>query len=618
MKPLVLVLLLVACVACTAPDRPDAHHVTGVEWLTNWPGDSVRDIALDYTDALANGFVIPSAAQVPGGLFTFRFHVRDAQGRRFAYKLYYQNTSYKFPEAEGSAQHPLAEENFYGSWENAGEGFRTTAAVPADSGLWVSDAFRIQGDPREEDRFVRDGQRQRWGRNPRVGRYRFMLVVLPAEALQHNPIPEAVRDIRRTAEGHFIEPFWYFLHGPGAHLPEVDVQVSSPLLAVHACPDALHGIHATAADGRTGEAFCASCGDNARVTAQAAWEQHIHHIDPATRFANIPLITDPAHFTYTDYAYHRAFTPRGEMIAIRPSVTRRPCSTVRVDSARHAIELRNPATRFGEWRKEDVAVRTRHPLTYGRYRVHVELPRLLNDSDVWNGLTNAIWLIGDGTPWGLRRPCTGGYLAHYGGDALDQRVPRSDYAEIDFEILKTVPYCPQVGFPPNYPQPVADHSDPAKWRVPLPEDVRAQRGEIAVACTNWDMACPQPEHFGVGCQPITYEGRTFESFRWDHTYRALTQKSMQPDAQLFGQAYWFEIDWRPESITWRIGPDLDHLRTVGFMDGTITSIPEVPMQLIISQEYHNTRWWPGSPYEQGFLPFSNVDHVGRVLEVRID
>ncbi|MBL8012010.1 MAG: hypothetical protein JNJ64_15495, partial [Flavobacteriales bacterium] len=81
---------------------------------------------------------------------------------------------------------------------------------------------------------------------------------------------------------------------------------------------------------------------------------------------------------------------------------------------------------------------------------------------------------------------------------------------------------------------------------------------------------------------------------------------------------WFEIDWRPQEIFWRIGPDLEHLRTVAYMNNTVTEVSNVQMHLIVTQEWHNTRWWPGTPFDQGYIPFPAKDLVGEVQEVIID
>ena len=147
----------------------------------------------------------------------------------------------------------------------------------------------------------------------------------------------------------------------------------------------------------------------------------------------------------------------------------------------------------------------------------------------------------------------------------------------------------------------------------------AQHGQVTVACTNWDLACADPPHFGIGCQDLVLEGNVFTSHRWDRDYRAITQKRMEADDELFGpNGYWFEIDWRPTEIFWRIGPTLDDMRIVGYMNSSMTSIPDVPMRLAITQEFHDTAWWPGSPYEQRGIPFPARDLVGRIFEVRID
>jgi hypothetical protein len=124
----------------------------------------------------------------------------------------------------------------------------------------------------------------------------------------------------------------------------------------------------------------------------------------------------------------------------------------------------------------------------------------------------------------------------------------------------------------------------------------------------------------VGCQPIEKDGNTFVSHRWDEQLPgAHTEDPKASDQELFGgDHYWFEIEWRPEEVIWRIGPELDQLRVVGYMDRSVTEISNVQMRLIVTQEYHNTRWWPGTPYDQGFIPFPSKDLVGEVLDVIIE
>ncbi len=595
--------------------------------LTNWPVNDtgVAVIAMDYTDALDSGFVVPSARQVAEGRFTFRFTLRDTTGTgaRFHYKLYYLNDSYKFTHtAPDGKQHHLAHENFYGSWEDAGEGFRLSPPASRE-GITVTDAFRIRGDPRDQPEHRDDrGRPARWSRNPRVGEYVLMLVVVPETDFARTPPAAEVQDIRRTLEGRHMDPFWYWISGPGARLNGAEVRIASQRLKVEARPPLGAGIHVRPEHAGDRSAFSAVCGNDPKLSAQAPFEQFIHYVDASTRFANIPLIADVLGNEYTpaDHDRYRCFFPADQMVGLRPMVAPTPCSTVRSDPERHVIELRNPASTDGDWRKENVGIRSRHGLAYGRYRVKCKLTRLLNDSDMWVGLTNAIWLIYDGAPGGLRRPCgKDGYMANYYGGDNDQRVPRVAYSEIDFEILKTPSYCPDRAFPPTYPQQLALPDDRNAWTYSTSDTRTDGRGMITVACTNWDMACHDPEDFDVGCHAIEKDGNTYVNHRWDHNYRAITQKTEAPDRELFGgDHYWFEIDWRPQEIFWRIGPDLEHLRTVAYMNNTVTEVSNVQMHLIVTQEWHNTRWWPGTPFDQGYIPFPAKDLVGEVQEVIIE
>jgi hypothetical protein len=42
------------------------------------------------------------------------------------------------------------------------------------------------------------------------------------------------------------------------------------------------------------------------------------------------------------------------------------------------------------------------------------------------------------------------------------------------------------------------------------------------------------------------------------------------------------------------------------------------MLLIITQEFHNTKWWIGSPYSQDNIPFPENDIKGEILEVTVE
>lgn len=128
-----------------------------------------------------------------------------------------------------------------------------------------------------------------------------------------------------------------------------------------------------------------------------------------------------------------------------------------------------------------------------------------------------------------------------------------------------------------------------------------------------------PVNFKEGCQQVNYQGKDFWAHRWDKNYRALTEKVSESDDELFGPAYYyFQIDWRPDEIIWRIGPSKDKLRVVGYVNDKITCIPDNEMLLIITQEFHNTKWWVGSQYQQDNIPFPSKNITGEIDEVTIE
>lgn len=635
--------LLMTLLACSSADRKPVSEEVRTEKFSVKDFNALSELKaangiaaldLDYTDALANGFVIPSIRQTKNGFFTCSFQLKNnaAVPQKFFYKIYYQNESYKFDEADTiiHGENEYACENFYGSWENTDETFRQTAALPADGDFHeVIDSIRILGNPRNEELYFSNGKNDRWKRNPRVGRYSFLLVVSSEENIAAKKIPGYVQNIHLKKESAYSNPYYYFLFGDGRKMQNLIALKSSPELKVTARPDLGAGIYTDSLqfkDGSNRKNCSASCGNSPALYSSATFSQFINNINETMRMENIPVVKDVMKDNYskTEYRYNESFYQRGELISTTPQVADIPCGTVSSDPQNKKIVIRNPGTEFGKWRKESVGIISRHAFTYGKWRVKCRLTELLNKNNVWNGLTNAIWLIGQSAPgseeWNKRRVCRKeGYLANYWGGKDDKRVPSVAYSEIDFEILKTPPYCPEQYYPPVLKNPRANIHNSRDWNVSFPDDLNDFDDKLSVSCTNWDMACWEPKNFGVGCNPITIGDKTFETHRWDHWYRALASRTLEKDDTLFGSPfYYFEIDWEPTQITWRIGPSPDNMRVVGYMNSSITSIPNNQMLLIITQEWHNTKWWPGSPYLQEFIPFPKNDIVGEIYEVTIE
>lgn len=613
----------------------DFFVLSDFDVLTNYQPENkkeLKSIELDYFNAMDEGFIIPTGRQISGGYFTFSFSVKNKsdKAQKYAYKIYYQNESYKFQEIDSltGKEHEYAHENFYGSWEDSTIEFKITGSIPADGEFHqVSDSIRIVGNPRNEEMCFDHGVNKRWKRNPRVGTYGFLLAVSLSDSTSLNTIPAHIKNICLQDGNKYQSPYYFFNHGNGAKSKSVLTQSSKTSLKVIARPDLGSGMYIKGGhfNEDTLNAYSRSdCASDTALFRTAAFAQFIHYIDASTNLENIPEIKDVLHGNYTkrDYNWNRSFYSREDLISTTPRTASVPCQTVYSDPVNKKIVIHNPKSEPGKWRKENVGIISRHGMAYGKVRVKAKLTELLNKDNMWNGLTNAIWMInqeGEGD-WNLRRACRKeGYMATYWGGRNDKRVNRVGYSEIDFEILKTPAYCPEQTFPPVYKLPVPNPYDEASWNVSWPDEIMAHDGDITVACTNWDMACWEPEKFGVGCNTISYKDQTFDLHRWDHWYRALTEKTYAPDDSLFGSDYYyFEIDWRPTEIIWRIGPEADRMRVVGYMNDKVTSIPNNQMVMIITQEFHNTKWWPGSPYQQSNIPFPLNDIFGEIYEVVIE
>jgi hypothetical protein len=209
------------------------------------------------TDVVVNGIVIPTVNQTESGFFEYYFKFPQKENKKYYYKIYYQNESYKF-DARDSLNH----ENFYGSWEDTSIGF-----LPVENEE-TSGKIRIVGNPRNEEKYlgadisennfsfetidgyiktmhsnadwyasivkkaennqvtieeqlyrdalwlINDARSKgevnnRWKRNPRVGVYSFLLVICDEKNL--NKIPDYIQNIElKNKSEQYVNPIYWF------------------------------------------------------------------------------------------------------------------------------------------------------------------------------------------------------------------------------------------------------------------------------------------------------------------------------------------------------------------------------------------------------------------------
>jgi hypothetical protein len=634
--------------------------------ITNYGGsDSIKTLELDYTDAFLDGFVIPSVRQANGGQFVFSFELKNniKTATEFFYKLYYQNESYKWDEKDRRAT-----SNFYGSWEDTGIEFRSAGVLAAGADFQViTDSFRIVGNPRNEQRFYGNAEdipysseevntriswikseaewfqavkakaaangnsvddqvrkdaiytlredakkkrsNHRWKRNPRCGLYSFLLVVTTKQMLSTKKIPAGIKNISiADLSGNFINPYSFFLNTPSIVQNKDVAVIKKTCLKVKAKIPVQNGIFSNPRnfDGKNylDSCFSTSCNENAELRARAAIEQFIHVFDATHKISNVPATADVNGSSFTREIYKNADlnTPVQKPI----TVTACPCQTVALDSVSKKIVMYNPATAGTDYRKENVGIITRHGFAYGKFRTKVKLTQLLNKNQVWNGLTNAIWLYAMKGSWNQRAPCTnGGFIPKSSAGKNPPRIKSTYYSEIDIEIVKSSRGWPQTSY-----------INPA---LKKPAEPRSDSDKIFVTATNWDLACRDAKKFQIGAFPHKHGGNSYVMHRWDDWYQAVTTKHAAGDDELFaGDYYWFEIEWKPNEIIWRMGPEKDQLKEFAHMDGSISNIPDNQMLLVITQEYHLSNWWPEAPFDQNRIPFPSKNIYGEVLEIEVE
>jgi hypothetical protein len=632
---------------------------------------------MDLSDVISNGIIIPSKNSSKDlKYFKISFTIKNTSDnpKIFFYKIYYQNESYKYQEyldrSVKKVFNKQSSNNFYGSWENTAEEFHKTELIPADNNFHkITDSIRIVGNPREEQKYfgsetintiltsseinntmerIRSSEEwlkqiqdkaiknnlaldeqlrldaiwilnndrtggqvnNRWKRNPRTGIYSFMLVV--TDENQMNKIPIFIKNIglMDTVEMNFINPYYYF-HSGSKKPNDVYVEQSNKILKTKALLDVSKGIYVDPF--KFGESvensanFNELCGTSDKLFNEAHYEQFFHNINKNFKLKNIPVVYDVVNDNYTSELYNanKSKYESSGLLEDYFAITKDPGKTVEVDKKMEAIVIYNPGNKTGDQPvKENVGVNTRIGFTYGKYCAKIKFPTLLSSDNVWNGVTCAFWLLyQDAAEWNNRCECIGsGYIPKGEIGKSEIRTPYNTYTEIDIEIVKTSKYWPGTSYTTsNFPK-----EDPSI------------NDNLIVACTNWDLACREPSNFHTGVKSVDYNGTSFALHRWDDWYKALTSKYSDHQNNIVGDIIYYEIDWQPDRIIWRIGKSKNNMKIIGYMDSTVTKIPDNQMIAVITQEFHDATWWPLTPWKQNFIPYPKNDISGYIYEIEIE
>ncbi len=614
---------------------------------------------INTENIIKNGIVFPNKnIQSDGSIIStikFRFNVKPSKEKLF-YKIYYQNESYKFHEHES-----LCHENFYGSWYDT-IGFKEVTSEV------VIDSFIIAGNPRFEKQyfgasidsfFINENKIQKvinsinstpewkllvekkaknnkvtfeeqayidalwvlnntrhigtinhpWKRNPRMGKYSALLIVCTESALKK--IPHYIQFIHYTnANGNFINPYQYFLFGAGKNINDISVFLDTFLvsIALKILPGKGIWVDKTKVPYTTSIISNNYCDTGKKLFNESLFEHFFSNENRSFKMNTIPVVSDwtTDDFTLSDYKLYKKIYSNPHK-RISSWIRNVPCACCNVKLTDKYIEIFTPPSdSISNAAKVNIGVKTRVGVTYGKITAKVKFSPMLNKNNIWHGITYAVWLISQEMhPWNNRRYSKSGYIPKENPNG--QRKHYTPYSEIDFEIVKTSPYWPYEYYKDSVQKNKSANYDGTKNR------------DIIIALTNWDLASKDPVYFRSPLQIIKHKDKYYEAMRWSDSYQAITiRKPVNHDEVFNREYYFFQIEWKPREIIWRIGPDKNNLFEIGYMSDKNTSIPDNQMVLIINQEYHLTKWWPVPVYEQDYIPFLKNSVNAKIFEITIE
>ncbi len=671
-----VILVLLQFLACRNNETGSDFQITSFIALTNsefefQPDTTTVLLQVDLENAVLGGIRIPTENQCQGGKLGFKFKVKrsNESNEQLFYKLYYQNASYKFDESN-----PLCNENFYGSWVDASIGFKPLPDFSDE--IEIRDSLVIQGNPRNEELYFgespllelidadsvreqmkliksnsdwyttivekakKEGRtpekqlrldaewivKQRlvnllhvnnytW-RNPRVGEYEFMLVVLSKTDLKKLPSHQ-IKLSNRDGFGGYVNPFAFFEIEHGACSHTIQRVISGRRLKVFANYQPGNGIYVPAPNDSlpNRKFYSQTCGDSEYLYKNAHFQQYFSDIDEANPIRNTPIVEAVLSPSFTIDSYNTlrrkySNSTNAKLGSIRNSDC--ACENVHSKLNGKKIELVNEGNENATSpSKENIGVQGRIGMTYGKWVAKIKFPDVLNSQQVWTGIANAFRLISQSpnSGWNQRRVCNHplAYIPPSAKDVEGSSLHRNGtigYSRIDLEVV-----CASGKWPGE--SSATSNSDGDKAR-------NGDAGIMAV-CSNWDLACHEPSDFFTGIKTSLIDGLPFQHFRANDWQKQLVSKTPIEFSEFSANDYYyFEIEWLPTKIVWRIGPERDRMKVICIMDDSMTSIPNNQMLPVFAQEWQRTASWSMSPFSQEFIPCPKEDFVGKILELWVE
>lgn len=560
--------------------------------------------------------------------FEFEFNItNNTNASNLHYIIFYQNESYYY--SENGWNMLLSGDNYYGSWghdEKANPGLRQLTA-PIGQTITIRNIFKIRGNSRNEDIYcpdnpgcqpnnccwsddpTNDAHMQRWARRPRVGKYRFLLVVTSDPNSITLPF---LKNVQVTYNDKYYSPFYWRNCLNSNYTLSTAVAEACYHLRVYARPDL----------NSTLQPFT---GQSSPFTNASFNTWH----NPPLMVKQLPIVQDIETFTQLDYNFNKQFSAEEDFVWVRANYfDERNIDWANGDKGNaysdgnNKLLIVSPPSNCetGTFIREHAGV-DYIPQKYGKFTVKVLFPRMYTDNNMWKGLWNITWLdkaFGTGDPWGAI-PCGSTNLWH---------------TEVDIE------HFPHSNSYPYY-NGNGDQNDPQKqYHISQWDDKGLENAGIVIQYSLYDMMCanvvnPIPP---LGHIYVTYQGDTFTVKRDDddpnsngdqdggvHSYKGHDPNpdiyDYISDAIRFGIPMYYQFEWTPSEMIFRIGTSLSTLEVVSYYNGNFCRIPKEYMTWIIAlfspASDQEDDYYTGSHITK-YLPLRTQPEMAQILEVIVE
>ncbi len=577
--------------------------------------------------------------------FKFSFELtNNTSNSTLYYVIFYQNESYKYPELGSTLFHSGS--NFYGSWgfdESFNPGLRPITHVAQGNTEDVVGYFRIRGNPRNELKYQSQplkwtddpnenndsGIMGRWRKVPRVGEYKFLIVVTAdPDYFSNNHRPYLVNSSDQYRNSHYVSPFQWRNLTNSAWTANTAVAESNDVLKIK--------VHQDVND--LGQNILS--GEDINTHPRLAWEVSIDDHQVINDLKKIPLHRNVDEYTQLDYNWAAHFFHQDELKDVILGTGANSGDNVTNSVSEGGLLMEVPAVDDCEKEPielEKTAIKYR-PLLYGKYTIKAQIPKLYNEHDIHRGLGYAFWIPPTNTS---------GY---------DQQYCQAVRSDFDFNL--------EVG--------VANEGDKHYPNDDLfPDEGTSAYNEKRQNIDAWDthhypgimpyeadqlwfsftMGGGKRECLNIVEQPIGFDQSLLLSYPYSEgnkgpfLIRRMEERpgpvrqapllintsivhdddiniELDDDDGYFsddpGYEYYYQIEWTPYEVIYRMGPSLTDLTVWAWYPCKHMAISNVYGSFSVDLKYFNSKAEAYYRHAAQFIPIPSNSIYARVKEVIIE